>query len=197
MTHELLIEKGFKLNEFAECEFYNWLRIASATVDRNINRDWYHANHKPYIEIEMSTSQFAEAITSLNQGDGVPVTLKYLNGKRTEECPFKNKRQEFENDFKNKMKELSHRLDSLTKNTEEILNSKKNLVKKDKEIILEEIAMLRQEINSNLPYMGNCFNEQMDKTVLEAKGEVEGFILNKIISTGIEGLKNEFKMLED
>ena len=25
MTHELLIEKGFKLNEFAECEFYNFI----------------------------------------------------------------------------------------------------------------------------------------------------------------------------
>jgi len=62
------------------------LKIAPAKIDRMLNRDWFHANTKPYIEVEMSYSQFAEAITSMNVGDGVPVTLRRLDGKTIENC---------------------------------------------------------------------------------------------------------------
>jgi vacuolar-type H+-ATPase subunit I/STV1 len=48
--------------------------------------------------------------------------LRYLNGKRTEECPFTNKRQEFENEIQERMTELNNNLKTLTKNTEELLN---------------------------------------------------------------------------
>lgn len=172
------------------------LQIKPAEVDRHLNRDWYHATQIPYIEVEMSYSQFAEAITSLNQGDGVPVTLKYLNGKQIAECPFTNKRLEFENEFEDKMKDISSKLKKLTERTEELLNEKKALTKSEKEEVIKSIKSLRQEIGSNIPFIQQSFNEQMDKTVLEAKGEVEGFVMNKIISTGLEGLQNEMKMIE-
>lgn len=171
------------------------LRIKPAEVDRHLNRDWYHGAMIPYIEVEMSYSQFAEAITSLNQGDGIPVTLRYLNGKQIEECPFTNKRQEFEDEFEKKMKDISNKLKVLTETTEELLNSKKPLTKTEKDEVLSSIKSIRQEVGMNIPFIQQSFNEQMDKTVLEAKGEVEGFVLNKIISTGIEGLKTDMKML--
>jgi len=31
--------------------------------------------------------------------------------------------------------------------------------------------------------------------VMEAKGEVEGFVMNKLMSAGLEGLQKEMKML--
>lgn len=51
----------------------------------------------------------------------------------------------------------------------------------------------------------NMFNEQMDKTVNEAKGEIEAFTQNKIHSLGLEKLQdlkllhqtNKIKMIED
>jgi len=172
------------------------LRIAEGSVDRHLNRDWYHGGKK-YIEIEMSSNQFAEAITTLNQGDGVPVTLKYLGEKEIESCPSVNKRQGFENEFKERMAELDLKLNQLTTNTEILLNNKKNLTKRDREDILHEINMLRQEVRSNIPFVAKSFNEQMDKTVLEAKGEVEGSIIHKIISTGLKGLKLEHGLISD
>ena len=51
------------------------LRISPAFMDRDLNYDRYYAENLPYIEIAMSQSQFAQAITSLNMGAGVPVTL--------------------------------------------------------------------------------------------------------------------------
>ena len=49
------------------------LEISHGELERGLNHDWYHAN-KCIVECEMSQSQFAEAITSMNMGDGVPVT---------------------------------------------------------------------------------------------------------------------------
>ena len=169
------------------------LKIAPAKIDRMLNRDWFHANTKPYIEVEMSYSQFAEAITSMNVGDGVPVTLRRLDGKTIEDCPQFDKRQEFEKE----MLKIGKSLRVLTEQAEALLSEKKPPTKADKETILKGIKALRQEIESNVPFIQSSFNEQMDKTVLEAKGEFEGFVMHKVISTGLEGLQKEFKMLGD
>jgi len=173
------------------------LKIAPAKIDRMLNRDWFHANTKPYIEVEMSYSQFAEAITSMNVGDGVPVTLRRLDGKMIEDCPQFDKRQEFEKEFEKEMLKIGKSLRVLTEQAEALLSEKKPPTKADKETILKGIKMLRQEIESNVPFIQSSFNEQMDKTVLEAKGEFEGFVMHKVISTGLEGLQKEFKMLGD
>ena len=122
------------------------LKIAPAKIDRHLNRDWFHTTRTPYIEVEMSYSQFAEAITALNVGDGIPVTLKYLNGKEIEECPYLDKRQMFEQEFKKEMKDLHDKLATLTEKTEAILSDKKVPTKADKETILNEITSLRKII---------------------------------------------------
>jgi len=171
------------------------IKISPAKISRSLNRDWFRAIKLPYIEIEMSYSQFAEAITSLNHGEGVPVTLTRLNGRDIEPCIQFDKRQQFEAEFESKMLAIGETLRILTKNTEKLLNSKKPPTKSEKDIILNDINSLKQEIEKNIPFIQQSFNKQMDKTVLEAKGEVEGFMMHKIISAGLEGLQNEMKML--
>jgi len=172
------------------------LRIKPAKLNRHLNRDWFHATGVPYIEVEMSYSQFAEAITAMNVGDGVPVTLTYLNGKEIEDCPQTDKRQEFDKEFENEMLSIGRSLKKLTEQAESLLTEKKAPTKADKEAILHGIKILKQEIESNIPFIKRSFTEQMDKTVLEAKGEVEGFVMHKVISSGLEGLQKELKMLE-
>jgi hypothetical protein len=171
-------------------------RIKTASKERGLNTDWYYGD-KELIEIEMSQNQFAELITSMNMGDGVPVTIRRVNGKSMENCPEENKRQLFEKEFDQKMKGLRNKLSKLTSDAKQILNEKKSLTKADRETILNQISMLEQEIGSNTPFVLSMFNEQMDKTVTEAKGEVEAFVQNKITSLGIEGLKAETLMLQE
>ena len=110
-------------------------------------------------------------------------------------CPYIDKRQEFEDEFSEKMKKIANQLEKLTQKATEILSSKKSPNKSEKEIILKEIDGLKTEIRSNVPFVYKQFNEQMDKTVAEAKGEFEGFVLNKVISLGLEGLETQFKLL--
>ena len=40
--------------------------------------------------------------------------------------------------------------------------------------------MFNYDIVSNIGFIADKFNEQMDKTVMEAKGEIESFCQNKI-----------------
>ena len=62
----------------------------------------------------------------------------------------------------------------------ELFSTKKTLTKADKENILKKLNMLNYDIGCNLDFIADQFNEQMDKTVMEAKGEIESFCQNKI-----------------
>ena len=53
------------------------LTLKEGEVKRSLNTDWYFGG-KQLFEVEMSLSQFAELITSLNMGDGIPVTILSL-----------------------------------------------------------------------------------------------------------------------
>lgn len=165
------------------------LRIYNTELVRNLNTDWYSNSGQALIEIEMSQTQFAEAITSMNSGSGTPVTIRSIAGEVVDDCPPINKIQEFDDEFTKHLEGISDNLNALTFNTEKILSQKKAPNKSEKETILKEISKLKQEWNSNIDFINRMFSEQMDRTVLESKGEVEGFILNKIQSLGLESLK--------
>src|SRR5579859_4537827 len=106
--------------------------VRHADVTRRLEQDWYHASERmPIVEIEMSQSQFAEMITSMNMGDGIPVTLRYVNGKRMEACPHESKVQQHSNEFKQRMKEFSVRVDKYGKDLYAMIE--KRLPKKDQD----------------------------------------------------------------
>ena len=167
------------------------LNIAPAYISRDLHRDWVGSHNTPYITIQMSNSQFAEAITSMNMGTGTPVTLKSMvtkdGYKKMEEPPQEDKRKEFDNEFEDDMKELYMELSTMK---DKILTSLNGKVSKKVYVeVSNYIGKIEQEIRSNIPFIKKQFTEQMDKTTLEAKGEVEGFFLNKIHKLGLKGLK--------
>ena len=167
------------------------LRISPAYIDRDLNMDRYFHETRPYIEIEMSQSQFAQAITSLNMGAGVPVTLRRLNDQYIEPCPFVDKREQFSNEFREDMKELTKKLKETTEAVEELIQNKRTFTKADKEKILSTLNSVTMQIGSNYPYMYSRFNEQMDKTVTEAKAEIECYIQGRMEDMALKSIGNE------
>lgn len=170
-------------------------RVYHGAVTRNLEQDWYHTSggRLPIVQITMSQSQFAEMITSMNMGDGVPVTIESVYEKRMEACPYENKRMQHSNDFKERMREFGQKMNSYKVS---ILKKVEKLSKKDQEEIGGMLQMLSQEVHSNIPFYEDQFTRQMNKTVTEAKAEVEAFVANKIHTAGIEAIKNENKMIE-
>ena len=157
------------------------LRIHQAERRRDYQRDWISAGER-LIEIQMSASQFADAITSMNIGDGVPVTIEYVKGDTWDkdkrqfrdsppEVDFKTKAQ---GELKSEMEEMAERINELSKDAKEILERKGTTIKAgEKEKLLRDLEYLVQEVRSNIPFAHQCFTEAVEKTVTEAKGEID------------------------
>ena len=156
--------------------------LREGEVERGLNTNWYYGD-KEIVEVEMSYSQFAEVITSMNMGTGVPVTIRYIQGKgKIEDCPFIDKKKQYEAEFKDNLDKANEKANDLLNSVKTMFEEKKSFTKKDREEILEKIHHLSMEMNDNREFIYKQFNEKMDKTTLEAKGEIEAFCQNKINS---------------
>ncbi|CAE7860177.1 unnamed protein product [Symbiodinium microadriaticum] len=156
------------------------ISIKRAEKHRDLNEDRYYGKEQ-LVEVELSPSQFAQFITSMNIGDGVPCTLRRVAGKGMEPCPEVNERETFEKEFKEKIAELTVKMDEIVAQVKEVFE-KKNVNKGDRAKVLHDLQMLMQELQLNLPFVQSQFNEAMDKTVREAKGEFEAFMAQRMNS---------------
>lgn len=158
------------------------MELCHASITRGLSSDWTNGN-KLIARVEMSYFQFAEAITSFGNGSGVPVTVRFTekDGK-IPECDYTSKREQFTNEFKERREEAMNDSKQLIQDVANLFSQKKSLTKADKESIMMKLNKLNMNIGSNMDFIADQFNEQMDKTVMEAKGEIESFCQNKINS---------------
>lgn len=175
------------------------MTLREGEVSRHLNNDYYFGS-KEIVQVEMSYSQFAEAITAMNIGTGVPVTIKYIQGKgKMEDCPFVDKKQQYEEEFAEHLEDIKKEASNTISEVKEIFE-KKSIGKGDKEEILKKLQRLESQIGGNTEFIYKQFNEQMDKTVTEAKGEIEAFCQNKMNSIALAALaehQEDFKKLEN
>ena len=168
------------------------LTITRAVLTRHSTRDWIRSEGLPIVSIYLSPSQFADAITSLNQGEGTPCTITFADGHGVKEPILESKRVQFDADFEDLMKEVTDPTSEFYSKIEYIL-SKPNIGKHDRELILKQIDGLKMQIESNVPFMKKEWSEQLDKTVVEAKNEISAFLEDKIRTLGLEGYKKELQ----
>lgn len=173
---------------------YIRLRIKSGEKERGLKHNWFRGN-STLIEIDISPTQFADMITAMNVSDGVPCTIRRisvpaeLNNKEMEPCPDYDQRKVFEDEFEADVEKIAGNSLALLEKADAMLKQK-TLKSAERDELRAIIYKLHQDIKSNLPYVQQQFTEAMDKTVSEAKGEVEAFVMNKVTSLGIEGLQN-------
>lgn len=149
------------------------LTISEGKVYRDFQKNRYHGG-KELIEVEMSSSQFAEAITTLNVGCGVPVTIQHVMGARKANPPEVDFKERAKNELKEEMSELGERIEELAKDTKEILTRKGIPINaEEKKKILNDLMFLVQEVKSNIPFAHECFQEAVEETVTQAKAEVD------------------------
>jgi len=158
--------------------------VRNAEVARELNNDYiYSASGPPLIELEMSMEQFANAITSMNMGDGVPVTIKYIKDHEPiPPCPYTNKTQQFEDEFDQNIKDGQKELAALIGKTTELFNTKKALTIAEKKEIMGNLQHIQRLLTESQSFLYTQFNEQMHKTVNEAKLEIEAYATNTLIN---------------
>jgi hypothetical protein len=146
--------------------------ISKAVLIRDLSRDWIMGDKgMPIISVYLSPSQFADAITSLNQGEGTPCTINFVDGHEVKEPILESKRVQFDNEFEDKMKEVTSATNEFYTKIDAIL-SKPSIGKHDRELIKKQLDQLKMQIESNVPFIKRQFTEQMDETVVEAKNEI-------------------------
>jgi hypothetical protein len=145
----------------------------------------------------MTSTQFSEAITSLNNGGGVPCTIEMVDNKPVEKYPTNESRKEFvHRKFQDRMNEFAKTLKQNQLRVVE-LTAKKTLSKEDQRELNNIVSFMSAEISSNIPFFAKCFQETMDEVVLDAKTEIESAIQHKITSLGLAELHKQNKLLSE
>jgi hypothetical protein len=164
------------------------LRVYRAKKHRSLSKDWILSKNVPIVEVLLSPTQFAEAITSFSIGDGVPCTIRSINGERMGDVPSNNKREEFDNEFEESTTKVAAYVDGALDTANSMLGGKRG--KSEMKGLIRELEMLKQQIESNLPFVKDQFDTQMDRTVMEAKGEIDATVQTAISKLGVKSLKD-------
>ncbi len=165
------------------------IQISTAHLNRDLNHNWIHSD-KELVEVYLSPLQWAEAITTAMNTDGVPCTLSRVMGKTMERTPENDVVGKFEDEvaagFEQRMKDVVE-----AENRIRDILATKGAIKKGE--LREAYDILNKGIRhfeSNMNYTKKCFDEQMDKTVLEAKQQIHHYVNTTIQELGIESLKD-------
>jgi uncharacterized protein YoxC len=161
------------------------MTIQRAELNRKYNTDWIHGTSN-LIEVEMSAAQFTDLITSFGSGGGTPVTIRDNNGTSYPDPPYLNKVDEFQDEFEKHIRNIGKQMKSSIEDSMKILKEKQSLTKDDRKAIINSFEMLVQEVSSNIPFISQQFNEQMETTVSHAKSEIESFLTHRITSLGLD-----------
>lgn len=175
------------------------LSISRGELERERNEDKFYAKGSrkdKIVEVEMSYTQFAEAITSLNIGEGIPVTITNINGEQIEQCPYRNRQKIMRREMNEAVHDVMQELEKRSEEIEKLLKEKRVLSREDRDNILWALKSVRQELKSNLPYLQTMYSEQMDKTLTEAKGEFEACLQNKMNSIALAVISEQMKKEE-
>ena len=164
-------------------------------MHRELTQDRYY-NKENLIRVRLSSGQFAEMITSMNRGGGVPCTIERLPGKEVPPLPQQESRKEFvHRKFEDRMKMFADTIRERQQKAKELVK-KKTLSKQDVHDLSMTLEWLTGEIERNIPFFAKCFQETMDEVVFEAKTEVENAIQHKINMLGLSALHEQNNLID-
>jgi Glu-tRNA(Gln) amidotransferase subunit E-like FAD-binding protein len=180
-------QSGYLFGTEIQADNFIELTLSNAILERDLTQDWFHQD-KTLFRVKMSPNQFAELMTNLNTSPGVPVTIEEVCGERIEQCTdMESKKTYTHNQFRQRMAELMVDINKRWKQAEKIID-KKTLTKDDQRELKLFYDKLTTEVKSNIPFFAKCFQEVMDKVVLDAKTEIDSALLRVVVDAGIKAL---------
>lgn len=149
--------------------------------------DYYRADDR-IVEIELSAAQFAEAITCMNMGDGVPCTLNWIRGiGRIADVPDdeKNEMERTQEAFKSKLFGVVEAVKARGKFIAELMK-KDRLSKDDRAKVNELVDYVVREVAVNAPWWIEQFQEATDRVSSKAKSEIAAMFEHAIRQAGLQ-----------
>lgn len=166
------------------------LVIKQAEVAHDLGRDWV-TGKEVVVDVALSASQFAELLTTMNVGDGVPCTITQIGKNSIPNPPSStSEAAKVRSNFRKEVRTQMEGLESLQEEIASIL-SKPNVLKSDKEKISAKMAKLINLFSSTAPFMLDSFEESTEKIVSSGKAEFDAFLTHAVNKAGLEAIKNQ------
>lgn len=142
------------------------------------------------VEVNLSAAQFAELLTTMNVGLGVPCTIGRLQGKPVAPPPEdpNSEGEKVRLAFKDDMSELRETFLKDKQVVAEIM-AKKSLTQLDRKTVMEALARVDRFLGGNAEFMLTQFEESTEKVVVAAKAEVDALITHNIVTEGLRALQ--------
>lgn len=171
------------------------LTICGAEIYHRLGSDHFMGT-KEIIRVDMTEHQFAQLLTTMNQGDGVPVTIAHVNGKRTPPLPdTKVEAAKIIDKFREDIAKWKKQLSTTTAEVDAIIAKKGALNVEEKKRLTELTSSLVHQIENHSTFLLDQFDESVAGVIGQAKAEVEGFINSAVQRTGLEALKGKASAL--
>jgi ElaB/YqjD/DUF883 family membrane-anchored ribosome-binding protein len=170
---------------------YMTLSVRRATYIRDDTGDRYFGSIRgDLIEVDMSSAQFAELITTMNVGMGVPCTIRTVGDQEVPRPPvLETEAENIRTEFAKRMKQFATNMNEGVASVEEILKKKGALTAAEKQTIQAHITKVNTELKSNLPFFLDMYQEAAEKISTAAKAEIEAFMTMAVQSAGIAALR--------
>lgn len=179
---------------------YISITLNRASLERRRGRDQVLAE-EPIVRFAVSEAQWAQLVSSIGCGTGTPVTLERAPSRGTpilsvpdlDSDPIQNTFESEMNTLCEKYladgKQLQAELMSLSEGT--TTPTKKKLRE-----LAQQMAALMEGMPNAMASLQNQFSETMEQTTEAAKVEVESFVANLAMQTGLQILNEHSPLLE-
>lgn len=168
---------------------YVTLSVRKASLIRGPHGDRYYGSLRgDIIEVDLSAAQFAEMLTTMNVGMGVPCTISLVDMERVEPPPvIPTEAQSVRDGFRESLTAFAKGLPGKAKKVREIL-AKKTINKEDKAEVAGVIDGVIRELTDNAPFIIDMFREATERIMTAAKSEADAWLTNVINQAGLKAL---------
>lgn len=165
------------------------ITISRGSEHRSLNNNYYMSEGE-LIRVEMSPMQWAELITSMNHGCGVPCTLRRFEGKQIKGERHQTETVRIQDEFTAEAKEVGAQMEGMMSEIQRMLESAK-VSKKVRDQVNCMLSNFSRHFHDHAPFIQKMFAEACEGTVTEAKAAVDAFCTHAIVTAGLESLGAE------
>lgn len=190
VLHHTTSSGTYLFGSIAKHNSYITLRITPAVHRRHLANDWYSATGLPFIEVAMPETHLARLLFNPGMGDGVPVTIRAVDGEMVEECPApESVVSKFSDDLKETTKELVRDLRGQIQSLEQaLLPGEKGLNKTQLRELLDGIKRSFMTITDSIPFIEKEFHEEMENQTNKFVAELEAVGHRMIENIGLRAI---------
>jgi hypothetical protein len=164
------------------------VEISHADRTRHLSQNWIHGGNQ-IVSVWMSEIQWAHFLSSMNQGEGSPCTLKHIEGKRIQgpgRAPAPESAK-FEQEITETVKDSLTALQAaIARLTEATVPKAKAPGKAELNDMLDLLNTAFRQFSANVPFVEKQFREHVEKQMATAKLEFEGYMTARLRDMGLE-----------